>query len=711
MCQDLLNSLQADSKIPLLVAANCDAGGNGACSDGTYIASGAQCEASGDPQVAYNAGYVSAREAGALGVNVNFDPCVDILFNWRNTIVNTRAYGTNADDVIKYTSAYIDGYRAGAEGEMVTCIKHFPGDGVEERDQHLVLGVNDLSPEEWDATFGQVYKHHIDNGVEMFMAAHIALPYYQQKLNPALGRQGYPAGDPGRGTAQGLLKEQLGFNGMVITDASHMLGMTSAMRREDYVPDAIAAGCDMFLFFNDMEEDFNFMLNGYKNGVITEERMNDAVRRVLGLKAKLNLHVKQAAGTLLKKPEDLAVVGCAEHLAMRADAADKGITLVKNTLDQLPIRPETHKRIRVYYLQGEVGGIHAAGTKTLDNFVAELEKRGFEVTVNDGTTRVKGRTLEYRQNYDAALIIADVVGYGAQNNYRIQWKTAMSNECPWYVWEAPTVMVSLNFTTHLHDATMVKCYINAYHNNAEIIKQVVDKIMGESEFKGPPNDLVLGRQVAGEAVDSCPRIEDCSQCLKEPYSQQKEARQQNTSVLLRDLWRHAPLSKAMLAQRNGLTKATVSAICGDLATLDLIREAGQDRTGLGRPGNLLELNPLARCAIGVEISTNYAAVVLTDLCGEPLWQNASLTPVGSSQQAVLAQAEALIARSHRSGTHPRDPDARDRRGRARHRGPSRRGPCHCARTGLEGGAAQTDLGRTFLFAGDRREQGPGRSDG
>jgi beta-N-acetylhexosaminidase len=489
-CQDLLNSLQAASKIPLLVAANCDSGGNGACSDGTYIASGAQSEASRDPKVAYNAGYVSAREAGALGVNVNFDPCVDILFNWRNTIVNTRAYGTNADDVIKYTSAYIEGYRAGAGGNMVTCIKHFPGDGTEERDQHLVLGVNELSPEEWDASFGRVYRHHINNGVEMFMAGHIALPYYQKLLNPSLLDEDIMPATLAPELITGLLKEKLGFNGMVITDASHMLGMTSAMRREDYVPRAIASGVDMFLFFNDIEEDFNFMLNGYKKGVISEERMNDAVRRVLGLKAKLNLNKKQAAGTLLKTEKDLEVVGCPEHLAMRSDAADKGITLVKNTLNQLPIRPETHKRIRLYYLEGEVGGIVAAGSKVCEAVKSELEKRGFEVTVNDGATRVKGRTLEYRKNYDAALIIADVVGYGAQNNYRIQWKTAMSNECPWYVWEVPTVMVSLNFTTHLHDATMVKCYINAYHSNAEIIKQVVDKIMGESEFKGKPNDLV-----------------------------------------------------------------------------------------------------------------------------------------------------------------------------------------------------------------------------
>src|SRR5512139_3066453 len=129
---------------------------------------------------------------------------------------------------------------------------------------------------------------------------------------------------------------------------------------------------------------------------------------------------------------------------------------------------------------------------------------------------------------------------------------------------------------------------------------------------------------------------------KKPYSQQKEARQQNTSVLLRDLWRNAPLSKSMLAQRNGLTKATVSAICSDLAASGLIREAGQDRTGIGRPGDLIEFNSSARCAIGVEISTNYSAVVLADLCGEPIWSRSALTAVGSDREAVLAQAEVLI---------------------------------------------------------------------
>ena len=231
-------------------------------------------------------------------------------------------------------------------------------------------------------------------------------------------------------------------------------------------------------------------MEGVNTGVITAERLDDAVRRVLGLKAKLGLPSKQSAGTLRRSPDALAVVGCEEHLRWQAEAADAAITLVKNTLDQLPIRPETHKRIRLYYLDMPGGGIYESNPKARDAFVAELEKRGFEVTLNDGASRVKGATLAYRDEVDAAIVVANIVGYASENNYRIRWKTPMSTDCPWYVHEVPTVMVSLNYTTHLHDATMVKAYINAYSDNDQTIGLVIDKIMGESEFRGTYNDLV-----------------------------------------------------------------------------------------------------------------------------------------------------------------------------------------------------------------------------
>lgn len=489
--QDLVTWLQSNSKIPAFVAANCDAGGNGACTDGTYIASAAQVEATGSEKVAYNVGLVSGREATAIGVNWNFDPCADILFNWRNTIINTRAYGTNAESVIKYTSAYIKGLR---ESNIASCVKHFPGDGTEERDQHLLLGVNELSVEEWEDSFGKVYRHAIDEGVMTIMAGHIALPAYQKKLVPGLEDQDILPATLAPELITTLLKEQMGFNGLVITDASHMIGLASAMKRKDYVPRAIAAGCDMFLFFNDLEEDFEFMLNGYREGVITEARLQDALERILGLKAALRLHQAQKNNELLPKREDLKVIGCEEHLEFAREAADLGITLVKNTKHELPIKPSTHKRIKLYTLYGEMGGAFNANRNSEKIIIEELERVGFEVTLHEDIQRAKGKTVEFAENYDAALVFADVQGYATENNVRIRWGAPTSNQIPWYVHEVPTVFISLNFTTHLTDVPMVKAYINAYKNTREIIRQTISKMMGDSEFKGSYNENVFCNQ-------------------------------------------------------------------------------------------------------------------------------------------------------------------------------------------------------------------------
>ena len=105
----------------------------------------------------------------------------------------------------------------------------------------------------------------------------------------------------------------------------------------------------------------------------------------------------------------------------------------------------------------------------------------------------------------AVILAADIVGYGAENNYRIRWKTAMSSECPWYVHEVPTVMVSLNYTTHLHDATMVKCYINAYHSNEEIVRQVLTVVDDEGTEVlsfGPVDQYECQADAFGRAVRS-----------------------------------------------------------------------------------------------------------------------------------------------------------------------------------------------------------------
>ncbi|MFP5406881.1 MAG: glycoside hydrolase family 3 N-terminal domain-containing protein, partial [Gammaproteobacteria bacterium] len=330
------------------------------------------------------------------------------------------------------------------------------------------------------------YSTLIDDGLHSIMVGHIALPEYSKKLDPSLGYDDIMPATLAPELLNGLLKTQLGFNGLVLTDASHMIGFAAAMKRKDGVPRAIAAGCDMFLFFRDEDEDFESMMQGYRDGILTEERLNDANRRILGLKAAIGLH----KGALVPTEEGLSVIGSEEQLSKQRDAIDKAITLVKNTKNELPITPETHPRLEVRYLsQQEAGAIYEGGGAA-GIIKEELEAAGFQVTMARGDMRIGGKVSEFNENFDAVIEWADIRGYAAENNYRIRWANPMSADIPWMVWEKPTIFVSLNYTTHLTDVPMVKTYINAYANNRETIRQTIQKIMGKSEFKGTPNDLV-----------------------------------------------------------------------------------------------------------------------------------------------------------------------------------------------------------------------------
>lgn len=496
---------QQHSKLPLLIAANCDSGGNGACSDGTYIASAAACGATADTETAYNVGLVSGREARALGCNWTFGPVVDILLNWRNAIVNTRAFSNDPDVVIRNAKAYVEGVR---QSGIAVCAKHFPGDGVEELDQHLVMGVNDLDCESWDKTFGKVYSAMIDAGIQSIMVGHIALPAYSRKFKPGLKDSEILPATLSPELMQDLLRGQLGFNGLILTDASHMVGMSSSAPRRQLVPGAIAAGADMFLFFREAEEDFQYMLQGYKDGIITPERLHDALRRILGLKASLGLHKAKAPAELLPAKEGLSVIGCPEHKAFAELAAKKTITLVKDNKHQLPITPATHPRLKVYVVSSSPTKNRLYKPDPVREVIREeLEAAGFTVTMNrdfydmerenpgDPLNQVRimqyEKIEEFRKEYDAVLLFVNIQGYAQENTPRIRWSAPHTNETPWYVQEVPTVAVSLNFTTHLLDLPMVPTYINAYGATRTVIRAAIRKIAGQEPFEGTANETVF----------------------------------------------------------------------------------------------------------------------------------------------------------------------------------------------------------------------------
>lgn len=499
--QEHIRYAQSRSKVPLLVASNPEMGGFGSADDGTLVSTHLQAGSTPDKSVARAMGRVAGVETAAMGCNWAFAPIVDIHYNWRNTVISTRAFGNTPDIVIERAKEYFDGL---SESKTVAAIKHFPGDGVDERDQHVVMTYNTQTVDEWEASFGRVFRELISHGVQSIMVGHIGAPALSRKFRPGIRDEEILPASLAPELLQDLLRGELGFNGLILTDASMMIGMTQAMKRRDLVPAAIAAGCDMFLFFRDAEEDFAYMLEGYRSGVITEDRLQEALERILGLKASLGLH-RTPRHELVPPPEALAVIGSAEHHAVAAEIADKTVTLVKDTQGTLPLRPETHRRIRLYGVAGDADFTGVDPNGYLAIVQEELEAAGFEVHVfknakqrqAEGEEGVYFHTVladeangQYAERFDAAVIVANVAGFAQEASIRIKWSTPMAAEIPWYVTEAPTIFVSLNQPNHLIDVPMVKTVVHAYNPSREAIHAAVQKITGASPFLGTFNENV-----------------------------------------------------------------------------------------------------------------------------------------------------------------------------------------------------------------------------
>lgn len=504
--------LQENSKIPMLIAANTEAGGNGACTDGTEVGLEVKIGATKDAKWAYEMGRVSGVEASAIGCNWSFAPVVDISMNWRNPIISNRVFGSDPDQVLEMSLAYMKGIQ---ESGIAPAAKHFPGDGVDERDHHLSFAPNSLSCEEWDATFGKVYQGLIDAGLPSIMAGHIHQPAYSKFFNPDLKDEDLLPASLSKELITDLLRGKLGFNGVVVTDASHMVAMTSAMKRRDMLPTAIAAGCDLFLFFNDPDEDFGYMMDGYKNGVITEERLEAALTRILGLKASLGLHKKAKTEIMMPKEEAMKQIGLPENVALFKEVADRAITLVKDKQDIWPVTPEKYKRVLLVNVKTAEGAftklISGNKPKPIDLLKAELESKGFEVEIHESPMdkiselppeeqmksianayAAKRPIKDLTDKYDLIINVANVKpGEVVQ---RMTWNALKGTpDIPFYVHEVPTIFVSVNYPFHLADVPQVKTYINAYDGNQGTIEVLVEKMMGKSPFKGiDPVDSYCG---------------------------------------------------------------------------------------------------------------------------------------------------------------------------------------------------------------------------
>ncbi len=512
--QEQNRKLQKYAKIPVFIACNTEAGGDGACADGTLIGGGVKIGATGNVKYAYELGRMSNEEAAAIGCNMAFSPVCDIAYNWENTEIINRAFGNDPKRVAEMSAAYLQG--AHTIPGFACAAKHFPGNGLDFRDAHISNNVNDMSVEEWDATYGMVYKTLIDNDLDAIMGGHILMPTYARALNPELKDDDMMPATLSHELMTGLLRDKLGFNGMVVTDASHMVGMTNRMKRSEMLPLSINAGCDMFLFFNDPEEDYTTMLNAYKNGVISEERMTEALTRILGLKAHMGLH-KKAKEELVPRPDILKeALGKAEYKEMQRAISRDAITLVKyKDKDVLPITPERYKRIMIVHVKGAGGAMGElmkmmgyGGGNPAEALKQKLCDKGFDAFIYESPLDImkkqiaagekpsinlyfagKNAIADFVKDMDMVITLCDVASgrpsFGVSKG---------GGEIPWYVFELPVVVVGCGQPTMLADIPQARTYINTYDSKDSTLDALVDKLLaGPDAFTGKdPIDSYCG---------------------------------------------------------------------------------------------------------------------------------------------------------------------------------------------------------------------------
>ena len=472
-------------EIPPFITGDLEGGGNLAgCM--TPFSNNLGMAAVNDPAMTAKAVGIMAREAKAMGYNWTFTPCIDINKEWTSAIVGTRSYGSNPAVVEAQGMACMQAFQAAG---IAATAKHWPGEGFDARDQHLVTTINRLGPDEWFSVFGRIYKRMIDAGLMSVMSAHIALPAFAAKHGIAEGLERYRPASVSKLINMDLLRGELGFNGLIVSDATVMAGFSDWAARSETAPQCIENGCDVFLFSTNLELDLSYMLQGLRNGLLSEQRVEDAVTRVLGMKAALGLHQLSIDERILPLDEARQRIGLADHLDYAADMTARSITLVKNTKNLLPLNPGKHKRICLVS-RGIPGFLPDMAWQELESFRQALEGKGFVVSPYDGTNPPTP------ENCDLVIYAPAVESSLGRSRIYMDWameQPGVMNTMQRYWHDLPTIMVSFGHPYYLYDAPRVATYINAYCPTAAAQRAVVDRLLGHAPFTGvSPVDAFAG---------------------------------------------------------------------------------------------------------------------------------------------------------------------------------------------------------------------------
>lgn len=475
------------SEIPLILSGDIE-GGTISYPFTTAIPNQMGIAACNDLTLSTDLAAIVGRESRALGYNWSFTPVVDINRAFRNAVVGTRSYGSDPDRILAQARAYVRALQA--QG-VAACAKHWPGDGLDDRDQHLVTSVNDMDMAEWHATFGRIFGTLVDDGVMTIMSAHIALPAYIREKLPQARAQAFEPASVSRLLNQQLLREELGFAGLIVSDATVMGGLTSWMARAEAVPAVIENGCDVFLFSSDPAEDMAFMLKGLREGRLSEQRLHDAVTRFLSLKAKLGLHRMTLDERIAPLEQVRDTLRQPDHLETAARAVAGSLTLVKDSAALLPINPQRHRRVVIISDEG-TSFFSGALDRDFTPLRAALQDRDFIVRSFDP------EAMPTPQDTDLVLYLIGQEATPSLSHIFLDFAklhASPRNGMIQFNREIPTLLVSFGQPYYLYDAPNFATYINAYASLPDVQMALVERLTGDAPFTGvSPVDAFCGRE-------------------------------------------------------------------------------------------------------------------------------------------------------------------------------------------------------------------------
>ncbi len=480
------NHLQLLAEIPLLIASDFERGLGMRLKDAVEYPYNMAIAATRDTKLSYLMGKYTGREGRAIGVHQNYAPVVDINHDYRNPIVNIRAYSDNTELISQFADSFIKGMK---DGNMLTCAKHFPGHGATSLDSHTEMPIINLTKKEFENADLIPFKNTIKDGVSGVMVGHLEVPAYEKEKKIP--------GSVSSSIIQDLLIKNLGFDGLIISDAMNMHAITNNFNVKDATIRCIKAGTDILIFPDDPVESVLSLIEAVKNKEIDIHRIERSVRKILAAKRMLKLDENR----FINSAKIEGIVSSIETRRLAAKIAEKSITLVKDENNLIPVDLKKFNKISCITLRDTKAKLTENNKMTFETIVEkELKKVKFGRLSRKSSDDDYEKALKLAKNSDLILLPTYVNVRSFQGTIDIDQRHLDFIKKLTEL-KKPLVVMSFGNPYILNKFNEVPTYLTAYGGVYYSQKAMYDAVMGDAEISGllpisiPETEYVFGNGI------------------------------------------------------------------------------------------------------------------------------------------------------------------------------------------------------------------------